>query len=271
MKLTSILIALDSSQESKAGLRAAAEMAGQTGASIKTLFIEDQNWFDASRTSIVQHVSRYSGEPKRVDEEEISMQSRALQHRLENSVTRISKEWKIKYSYESVRGEVNKELINAAEEAEIVIVGRRGRSFRGRHETGSTALYLANKCTSPVLIWSDSYNWPSILFGLSSDPENSDRMLQWLTYLGTSLQRGLRLVWIGNYDKSHIRNKLAGFDNDIPREIISKISMQTMEQAGDLFQLSGRGLVIAQRDDAMLKEMGIHTFLSNLHNPVLLI
>lgn len=255
MKLSSILTALDSSPEAQAGLNAAAELAGRAGAKLNTIYIEDENWFQATRTSIVRHISRHTGESIDVDEQEITRQSQALKTRLEQQVTQISREWKIEYNCRTSRGKIDEELIRASEDADLVVIGRRGTSFHTRDELGSTAKYLTDYCTTPVLMWSVYKTWPPVLFGIASDQDSRSKVGEWVSGLNTLLQKDARLVTVGSQQRAST----------------PELPGQSVERTEDIYQWSGRGLIVINRQDALFSEVDLHHYLVSMYNPVLLL
>lgn len=268
---SSILVALDASDESHVALQAAARLAQRGGMRLNTLFIEDIQWFEASRTRFVLQVNRFTGETIPTDEEKVSRQSKALSRRLEQQVSRVSHRYQVSYSYRSVRGEVNKELLQAAENVDLVAAGRKGVSFQRPEEPGSAALALAEHCSRPVLLWTGSPAWPTLLIGLSSDPGRSDTMLRWLNALAAPMQRSIRLFWITDEEPEALRSRLEKLEPALPAHELVRLSRQTPSDPEDLERLSGMGLIAIQRDDPLYRQWGPKKLLAHFRNPVLLL
>lgn len=268
MKLKSILTALDSSVESQAGLRAAAELAGRTGAVLKSLYIEDENWFHATKTSIVRHINRHTGETIIVDEQEITRQSRALKSRLADQVDRVCNEFNVRSIYNSARGEIDFELKQASEDADLVVIGRRGTSFHTKDELGSTALYLAEKCTTPILMWSAYRNWPSMIFGITGDSETGAEIEQWVSMLSDLLSKDARMVMAGEWSETASDEKTVSAGEQILQH---SFPWQTLEEPEDVYQWSGRGLIVVHRKDRLFKTIDLKKFMIKMYNPILLI
>ncbi len=255
MKLSRILVALDVSPEAQAGLKSAVELAGRAGARLSAVYIEDENWYQATQTSIVRHVSRHTGETIKVNEKEIARQSKAVKTRLEHQVTQISQEWKVEYNCRSYRGQIDQELINASEDAELVVIGRRGSSFHTKDELGSTARYLVDNCSSPVLIWSAFGKWPAQFYGISGDENSYAAVSEWVMFLSRLLHKDVRMIHL----------------HDHQVQTGEEIKIQKVQHAHDIYQWSGSGLVVINRKDELFKEVDLHHFVASMYNPVLLL
>jgi len=137
-RIRRILVALDSSRHSLAALEAAAELAAHTEAELLGLFVEDINLLRLARLPFASQVSSTSVGAESVDsarmERELRAQAQQARKALEAAALRVRVPW----SFRVARGDVAAEVLAAAEEADLLTLGKRGLARNGQM-LGSTA------------------------------------------------------------------------------------------------------------------------------------
>jgi nucleotide-binding universal stress UspA family protein len=201
MNLSTILVAIRHTGSAPL-LRAAADLASRAKAELKALYIEDAEWFEASRFSFSRQVTGFTGEVLPFTEKNITEQARALGSRLKKMFTEMGEVMQIKYTYESVRGTIDNELIKAASGVDLLIIEKYGKTFGGSIVLGTAIRYLTDNGSMPVLIWGSGTEWPQQLIGICSTPEQSRQVVDWTVGLGDLLGRSSRLFWTAEEDIS---------------------------------------------------------------------
>lgn len=270
MKLSSILVALDSSG-SFAVLKAAVELAYRTEAELNAIFVEDAEWFEASRLSFTQQVSGYTGALIPFTERHLIEQSRALGTMLQNTINELGNLMQIRYSYQSVRGVINSELMKAAMGRDLVMIGRKSRS-PGRSDLGSTARFLAENSPAPLLVWNNGSEWPRQFIGICTTPAQSQPVVSWTVGLGDTLKREVRLFWPDQIELFGLR--ISRFTEDAERSQedrlgkVKEISELHPDLSPDLLRQYRQTLFIIRRN-ALRQKPG--EILHHLPNSVLLL
>ena len=194
MHLSSIMLAIDSVTGSRAVIQAAAELAYKSGAELSAVFIEEDEWFKASRFNFSFQVSSYTGELLPFDEEVLSEQAKAHSRLLEQMILRTGQSMDIKCSYYSARGPVIRELMNSAAGRDLVIIGR-NRIPDGRNQKiGRTTQFLTENCEIPILVWNGRPQWPDFVTGIVQGTGANQKVVDWTTGLGKLLKRKKELV-----------------------------------------------------------------------------
>lgn len=267
-KISSILVALDSSSGSGEILKSASELAFKAHAELKAVYVEDIEWFEASKYNFTQLISSYTGTVIPFSEQHIAKHSRALGSVLEHLFIGISKQKKIKYSYHSVKGVVSKELLEAASEASLIILNRTSRIGIPRKKiVGSTARYLIEHSSRPVLIWDDKDEWPRNIIGICYNPIKYNELEEWAISMGKLLHRKIRFFFPSEEALNAIgtpknRNRLLSMEElRNVSEFHSEITPQKLDKYNDT-------LFIIQRSELAQEPTA---FLSRLSNAVLFI
>jgi nucleotide-binding universal stress UspA family protein len=145
-----ILVALDASPQSLAALEAATQLAARFKAELIGIFVEDINWIRLANFPFAREVSHYSAAPRRLDSPEIELHLRARARRVQQAMSSMTKDTGLRWSFRIARGVISVELLAAALEADLVILGKTGWS--GRRRVGSTTRTMIIQSPRQMLI-----------------------------------------------------------------------------------------------------------------------
>ncbi|MGE5220850.1 MAG: universal stress protein [Omnitrophica WOR_2 bacterium] len=145
-----ILIALDASPHSLTALRAAAELAARLNAELSGLFVEDINLLRMADLPFARQVSFYSATTSQMDRQQIEIQLRAQAAQARRALMSLSERARLRSTFRVVRGHIPTELLQAASEADLIILGRSGWSHR--RQLGSTARVIIAQSPRHTLV-----------------------------------------------------------------------------------------------------------------------
>ena len=152
LEIRRILVALDASPHSLAALEAAIELAGRFHAELAGIFVEDADLLRSTQLPFSREVSVFSATRRELDTRELERQFRARSRRIERLLAGATQAAKIRWTYRVVRGAVPSEVMSAASEADVVILGRAGWSLVRRQDMGSTARAIVGRTSGLALI-----------------------------------------------------------------------------------------------------------------------
>ncbi len=132
-----ILVALDASPHSLASLEMAAAMAEKFDAELVGIYIEDINLIRLARLPITREVGFYSASLRQVELTHVERQLRAQARTARRALALIVEGTQVPWTFRVARGAINTELLTAALDADLLILGKVGWS--GRRQIGSTA------------------------------------------------------------------------------------------------------------------------------------
>lgn len=147
-----ILVALDASPHSLAALEAAVELAARFRAELLGLFVEDVNLLRLAELPFAREVGFFSATRRRLDTVEIERQLRVRAKRVQRTFTVTIERREVRGSFRVARGVITSELLAAASEADVLILGKAGWSLARRRRLGSTARAVLSKAPSSTLI-----------------------------------------------------------------------------------------------------------------------
>ena len=161
-----IAVALDCSPHSRASLGAAAELARLLNAELTGIFVEDINVLRMADLPCCHEIRMYTSESEKFDASNLERSLKVQAKTAEESLQRIAEDLMIKQSFRVLRGIVPEEVIAAAGEADLLVLGRSGRSPTCRKGLGSTARKALEKGKRPVLFIRPGFSakeWPVLV------------------------------------------------------------------------------------------------------------
>lgn len=147
-----ILVALDASRESMAALEAAAALAAELQAELAGLFIEDIEVLHLAGLPFAREMG-FAGRGQRpMDPQSVERQFRVMAASARRALESAAGPRRLRWSFRIVRGRVEKELLSAAEQSDMVAVGKAARPQRSGRRLGSAARAMAVRGPAAVLL-----------------------------------------------------------------------------------------------------------------------
>lgn len=147
-----ILVALDASAHSLAALEEAAELAMRLHSEVMGLFVEDINMIRLGALPVARHINRRTGRGEQIDEEMIEFGLKAQAAEARRALEKAAGRAGVRWSYRVTRGRVEEEVVAAADESDLVIIGWSSRPAEMGSRLGSSARAIAAHAPRPVLL-----------------------------------------------------------------------------------------------------------------------
>lgn len=145
-----ILVALDASPPSLAALRAAAELAARLDAELVGLFVEDITLLRLAELPFARETSLLTRSSQEFNREHIEQHLRSRARQARRALQALANRQHLRWSFRVAKGIIARELLNAAEEYDLIILGKSGWSRRRR--LGSTARVLISEAPHQAMI-----------------------------------------------------------------------------------------------------------------------
>jgi nucleotide-binding universal stress UspA family protein len=137
--IRTIAVAIDCSPHSKASLAAAAEMAYRLKAELIGIFVEDINLLNMAGLPFAEEIRLYSSTTGKLDTGELERMLRLQARQAQTLLQQSAQPRMLRHSFRVLRGMVSEQIMTAAPEADMLVLGRSGRSPSCRKGLGSTA------------------------------------------------------------------------------------------------------------------------------------
>jgi nucleotide-binding universal stress UspA family protein len=138
-----ILVALDASPHSLAAMQVAIELAAQLGAQVDGLFVEDITLLNLSDLPMARELVAYATRARHLDRMRMAEQLQLQARMARKALAEVAEKAQVQWSFRVARGIISAELLAAAEEMDLILLGRTGWSNRRR--VGSTTLAVASQ------------------------------------------------------------------------------------------------------------------------------
>ena len=161
-----ITVALDCSPHSFASLNAAAEIARLMHADLTGIFVEDINLLRMADIPFCHEIRMYTSETEKVDSLKLERSLKLQAKSAEEALTRVAGKCMVQHSFKVCRGIVPAEVLAAACEADLLVLGRSGRSPTCRKGLGSTARKALAEGKKPLLLIRPGFSvkdWPVLV------------------------------------------------------------------------------------------------------------
>ena len=147
-----ILVALDASPHSLAALEAASELADALKAELAGIFVEDVNLLHLAGLPFAREVGYPSGVDRPLDSPIMERGLRIQAERARQTLASVAARRHIQWSFRVVRGQVATELLIAAQEADLLALGKASWASTRRVRLGATARVVVSQAPHLVLL-----------------------------------------------------------------------------------------------------------------------
>lgn len=147
-----ILVGMDASASSLDALAAAAALAARLGSELAGLFVEDEDLLRLAGLPFGDLVRAPGGQSERLEPAAAEAALRALARQAREALERAAASHRVACSFRVARGSVSRELLAAAETADLVVLGAAGHGRPRRGAVGTTARAAAAGARASVLL-----------------------------------------------------------------------------------------------------------------------
>jgi nucleotide-binding universal stress UspA family protein len=147
-----ILVAVDASRDSIAALEAAVDLASRFRAELLGIYVEDINLLRLAELPFASEVGQFSAVVRRLDVAEVERQIRVQTVRVRRIFESRTGRAQVQWSFRVARGSVAQEVVVAASDADLLVLGRVGWSMLRRGRLGTTARAMVARSPGMVLL-----------------------------------------------------------------------------------------------------------------------
>ena len=268
-----ILVALDASTHSLAALAAAVELAAAMEAELEGLFVEDVNLLRLAGLPFAREV-RHTASLEALDSPRMERALKAQATQAREALAAAAGRAQVHWSFRVVRGQVAQEVLEAASRADLVTLGKQGRSRSPQARLGSTALRVALHAPGALLLVEHSVPGGQPVLVLYDGSEGAERALDAAARVarmsGTHL---IVLLLAGAPEAAKELEQQAGLRIERQR-VRPRFHALHETDAQSLLRVSqseGGGLVVLSARSTVMSEETIQKLLDSLRNPVLIV
>ena len=249
-----IAVTLDAFEVSAQALEQAICLAERMGAQLEGIFIEDIDLIEISELPFLKEVRRVSRSEDEIDLARMEQELRALARRAERLLSEQASRHNVAWSFRIWRGSIDSDLLAADIEADVLALSRlgavlaRGRNIRSR-STSVSVLYTGSEASMRAL---DTAN------KLASDPQKELIVLLPVEDDADAIRR--------------LQKKALGqLPDDADNVHFVLLGNGSLADLLDILTDTHSGVLIVERDSALLRSPSLKQSLSRLDCPLLVV
>ncbi len=269
-----ILVPLDASEHSMAALETAAELAAINEAELEGLFVEDKTLLQFSEFPFAHEISLLSPALRRMERSNLERQLRIRAKRLQDFLSQVANRFNIRWKFRVTRGGVSAEVLSAAENADLTILGKAGWSLGSSPRIGSTVSRMIANGRGLTLIIQQGIHFQPPVQALFTGTDLSVKAFDIATDL--SKAKGFTLVVLVPEGSPEKREQI----KTQARQILDSKGVQAIfcflpgiesRQISQIVRFYGQGPLFIPCEEQCLQGEGLKTLVNLLSNPVFLV
>ena len=147
-----IMVAVDTSMHSLAALEAASELADALKAELVGVFVEDINLLHLAGLPFAREVRYLSRRDQPLHSVDMERELRVQAAQVRQALASVAARRQLRWSFRVLRGRVAAELLTAAQEADLLALGRTSGTSTRRVQLGATARIVVAQAPHAVLL-----------------------------------------------------------------------------------------------------------------------
>lgn len=191
------MVALDASPHSRAALKAAAQLAAELQTELLGMFVEDIDLLRSAELPCAREVAFATRATRTMDSRRLERALRAQAAELQHMLAAIAQGRKIRWTFRVARGRVASELLGAAQEGDMLVLGRVGTSVVQRARLGSTAQTVVSTARHTVVFLEHGVELGTPVLVLFDGSENALRALATAARLARADSLGIIVLIAG--------------------------------------------------------------------------
>jgi len=271
-----ILVALDASSHSLAGLEAAIDLATRFNAELTGIYVEDENLLRLAELPFVQEVGHFSATRRHIVRADLERQIRGQSRRVRRVFAVATQRAHLRWSFRTVRGGVLSEVLAASTEADLLVLGKQGWSLLRRGRLGSTVWGLLPERFGLALIVKKGTRLAAPMAVIYDGSEVADRALFAAEMVRSRLNNNQSLIVLvlptaqqdGMALQAQARSRLA------TRGTATRYRTATgtnIRRLADILLTEGCGTVVLPARSSVLQNSMLAALLDYLELPILLV
>jgi len=269
-----IVVAVESLPRDMSALEAAAELAARLQAELLGLFVEDSDLLSLADTPFVGEISVFSAQSRRPDAREMERQFRAQARRIRQAFEEAMARAEVRGTFRVTRGRVKTEVLTAAREADVLILGKGGWNVARSRRLGRTIRALLAEAPASTLVLQRGAGLDVPVGVMYDDSPLAGRALMAAALLARRDDERLTVFLVdGEIDeferlRNQVTRRLAGRGLDVRYRAITQCDASRLAR---VMQIETVGVLVMPGQDASIQGEALLALLDEVEVPVLLV
>lgn len=269
-----IVVAIDSSAHAAAALDAATTLAAQLHAELEGIFVQDVNLTRLAELPVGREIQFLTGRSRDFTTEALAAQNRDQETAARHAIAKAAAAARITHVFRVASGRVDVEIISAADNADLLIVGIGAQSPGGRARLGQTARAAADRAPQSVLISKPGARTISTPLVCYDGSVGARRALDAAIKILDSRKNRIAVLIIAGASEESDKLRKEVSDRLTPLKIqptILQSAGPTPEQLCNFSAACGADVLVISGDSVLFTDDDRHVILESTRCPVLLV
>lgn len=272
-----ITVALDASSRSREIIETAAGLAARLGSELTGLFVEDIDLLRLTELPFVREVGFFSPVLRTVDRMSLERQLRAQAAWMRQMLKETAERFMVPWKFRVARGAVATELLAAGAGADLLILGKVGRSLLKRNRMGSTvrSLLLIRPGLTMILEEKRSqYSGPLPVVVLYDGTDLARKALRAAACLVDEKNTPLKVILLARNEghADEMEDEIGQICNaqGVKTET-RRLFRPTLEKVAGILRTESKGAVVIPCDHQLFSEEALCRLMDEITNHVLVV
>jgi nucleotide-binding universal stress UspA family protein len=274
IRIRRILVALDASNSSMSALQNAVELAARLEAELIGLFVEDINLLRVTQLPFVREISLLTSTLRPLNAVELERQLRVQAQQVRQIMADIAGQRGVPWKLRITRGSVAAEVLAAGAEADLMVLGKIGRSFSSWQRTGSTVRVMMSRRTGLTLVMQSGARLALPVVVVYDGSEGAAKGLEAAGHLVQARDSRLTVFVIAD-DKNDARKLQADALERLERHRLGAdfrlLIQPSLPGLAQLIRMESAGPVVVPCEKEPLEGEQLCALVDELANPILLV
>lgn len=274
IEIRRILVALDDSPQSLVRVETAAELAANFKAELIGIFVEDVNLLRVAQLPFAREISLFTPISRQIRLDQLQRELRTQSNRMHKILAAAATARKVPWMFKVARGSVATEVLSAASEADLMILGRMTWSLTGGKRLGSTVRMILTQGHVLTLILHEEAIWTVPVSVVYDGSKLSVKALNVAAHL-VQTRDGRLNIFILALDMEMARKMQTEVFKELEKRKLEAdfrlLVNPSLTRLTWLIQTQGLGPVVLPCSGSLLQGEGLCSLVNEISNPVLLV
>ncbi|RNA65442.1 universal stress protein [Prosthecochloris sp. ZM_2] len=268
-----ITVALDCSPHSRASLDAAVAIAQILKAELSGVFVEDINLLRMAQLPQASQIERTTARETGIDAAAVERSLRMQAREAALMMKKATEQFRIRHSFITRRGVVPAEVLGAALESDLLVLGRTGKTPVCRRTLGATARKAVTEGTANLLLMRPGFTLQGPLMVLFDGSEGSELALQTAASIaGTATPIHVLLLANSPDAAEHLNTRAAALMGEKKQQArLHSIPWAGIPMLLQCIGMIDTGLLVTSETSSIMTKETVHELIEKLNYPVLLL
>jgi nucleotide-binding universal stress UspA family protein len=275
LSIRRIMVALDASPRSVEMIETAARLASRLGSELFGVFVEDINLVRMAELPFASEIGLFSPVSRRLESGQLEREFRAQANWMRRTMAAVAEKENVPWEFRVARGSIAPELLTAGAEADLLILGKVGRSLIQRRRIGSTVRMVLLQRPGLTMVLHETREFASPIVAIYDGSLEGRKALEAASRLVETKEVPLRVLLLADDEESARELEGEVYEKARKEELsvyLRRLIQPSLERLAMVAQGESTGPVIVPCGAVqLLQGEALCALVNEIPNPVLIV